>query len=471
MQMNRKSSLGANRARNTNGDFERAFERFGARVSRRHISRKMERSIREFERRVSGIKPKIKKLSNGVSVIMERDTSVHDCAVLVVFRFGSRDENARTAGRTHLLEHLLFRGPVGQDLQRAGKSISAGMNADTLRECVSFSIIANRIFAREAAETVSLLVSTADFPQEHFDLEREVVLGEFGTYADDPCLYSEERLYDVMFNIPMSRSELGLKQVIRRSEREMMLRFYMTRFTADNAFITVAGNFNESEVVKALESSLLLRQNGLRFGRKSPKQFYGKRTALRPELDLAHISIGAHGGGYKDPLLDSFFALNILLGAGAYSWLYEKVRDEFGLCYSITSDYSYYSDCGLLDVYADPALPDAVQVFSIVVELLKKVAKGEIPESEYRDAINQLAFTYIEGQNDPYDRAVTIAECFLHTGRVETAIQKVEQSLSVKSSLIAKAAQVLLANRMSVSCVAPGKPGISYRDLETDRLQ
>jgi predicted Zn-dependent peptidase len=318
-------------------------------------------------------------LDNGIQVLSERISGVRSAAVGVWIRQGAAHETASNTGVSHLLEHMVFKGTEKRSALEIADSLEGlggSLDAYTSREHTSYQ---GRILDEhlpEAMDVLSDMVLAPRIEASDLDLEREVVLEEIAQVEDTPDdivfeLHSER----VWGDHPYGRSILGTKESVRGMAAGTLQTLHSERYVGRNLVIAAAGNVEHGDVVERVESL---------FGQLGP----GDRTAsvalpnatthglqfVERDSAQTHIVFGAQGPGHAHDDRYPLVLLSSALGGGMSSRLFQRVREELGLCYSVFTYQSFYHAAGVLGVYVGTRPATAAQAAEAVRSELKQVA-------------------------------------------------------------------------------------------------
>jgi predicted Zn-dependent peptidase len=334
-------------------------------------------------------------LPNGLMVVTERMPHVRSVSVGIWVGTGSRGEAAQHNGIAHFIEHMLFKGTERRTAEEIAQSIdSAGgmLDAFTAKEMTSFNAKVLDEQLPVAFEVLSDLVLRPRFDAADIVKEKQVVLEEIKMDEDNPeNLIHELFTQNFWRGHPLGRPILGIPDTVSQFSRDALFEFYRSWYAPNNLVITAAGN---------LEHTRLLDLVAREFGSKPraeaaaagtpPSTQGGIQQRNKPELEQVHIVLGvpsyplAHERRYAATLL------NVILGGGMSSRLFQNIREQQGLAYAIFSELSPYTDSGILSVYAGTSSESAAQLIRSVVKEFRGIASEPVSESELRRAKDHL---------------------------------------------------------------------------------
>ena len=326
-------------------------------------------------------------LDNGVQVLSERIPTVRSAALGVWVRQGSAHESDEDTGISHMLEHMVFKGTERRsaaEIAMALEGLGGSLDAYTSREHTSYQA---RVLDEHVPEALDVLADLALAPrleEEDLDLEREVVLEEIAQVEDTPDdLVFELHSEGLWGGHPYGRSILGTKDSVSGMSSERLRELHAARYTGINMTVAATGNVEHAELVDRIGAFF----GGVDAGERAAKILPPGPTAtgvqrLRRDSQQTHIVFGGgvppHGHEDRFPLI----LLSSALGAGMSSRLFQKVREELGLCYSVFTYQSFYSACGVSGVYVGTRPATAERAAGAVRREMERVAIDGLPEEE-----------------------------------------------------------------------------------------
>ncbi len=364
-----------------------------------------------------------RKLKNGIRVVAERMESMNSIAMGVYVGCGSRYENEKDNGIAHFIEHMLFKGTgrrSAADIAYDMDEIGGQLNAYTSKEytCFYFRVLSEHF--EKGLDILSDMLLGSEFDSDDIKRERTVIDEEISVYEDTP----EELVFDRLQGMVWGGKNLGLEilgshESIKGFDRDMLLKHLKNNYRTDNTVIACAGNFIPERLYAALEE---------KFGDIAPvsyrneleKSVYipGKTTAWK-DIEQLHMCIAfpSLAFGEKTHCLS---VLNGVTGGGMSSRLFQRIREEKGLCYSVYSTYSSYIDTGIFMIYCalNPSnLHEALKICQNELEEIKAVG---ISETELGRIKGQLKSSFLLQDENTSSRCAKIGRNTLILGRTLT---------------------------------------------------
>ena len=366
-------------------------------------------------------------LPGGLRIVTEAMPGVRSASIGIWVRVGSRDESESLAGTSHFLEHLLFKGTstrTALDIASAMDAVGGEFNAVTDKEYTCYyATVLDRDLAL-AVDIVCDVVLSATVAARDVEVERGVVLEEIAMRDDDPGDLVHDEFATALFgSTPLGRPILGGEDSIRALTRRQVHGYYRRRYTPDAMVVAVAGNVEHGEVVR-----LVRRAFDGRLGDGAPQPpRTGPGGASEPatpvvmipdDTEQANLLLGCRGLSRHD---ESRFALGVLsaaLGGGMSSRLFQRIREERGLAYSVYSYTSAFADDGLFGVYAGCQPGKADEVLSLMATELDAAANGELTVAEIERGKGQMRGSIVLGLEDAGSRMTRIGKSELAYGEI-----------------------------------------------------
>ena len=321
-------------------------------------------------------------LDCGIHVLSEYIPSVRSASVGVWFRQGGAHEPLTDTGVSHLLEHMVFKGTERRsaaEIAMALEGLGGSLDAYTSREHTSYQARILDDHLGEALDVLADLVLDPLLRAEDLELEREVVLEEVAQVEDMPDDLVFELHSDLLWQgHPYGRSILGTKESVARMSIDTLRDLHARTYHGDNLIVAAAGNVQHERVVESVEILFGSRASGQPSGgvAKPGRTLSGEHRITRSTAQT-HVVLGTGVPGHAHKDRYPLALLSSALGGGMSSRLFQKVREEFGLCYSVYTYQSFYSASGLSGVYVGtrPATADAA-VDAICGEMARMAELG-----------------------------------------------------------------------------------------------
>ncbi|HEY7054213.1 MAG TPA: pitrilysin family protein [Mycobacterium sp.] len=377
-------------------------------------------------------------LPGGLRVVTECVPHVRSASVGVWVGVGSRDEGPSVAGAAHFLEHLLFKATptrTAVQIAQAVDAVGGELNAFTAKEHTCYYAHVLDSDLELAVDLVSDVVLNGICAPDDVELERDVVLEEIAMRDDDP----EDAIGDVFLAAlfgghPVGRPVVGTVDSVSAMTRRQLHSFHLRRYTPERMVVAVAGNVDHDQVV-----SLVRRYFGARLrpgtGAAAPRKGSG-RVAGHPTLMLGnrdaeqtHMTLGVRAPGRHWQNRWALAVLNTAIGGGLSSRLFQQVREERGLAYTVYSSVDTFAETGALSVYT-ACLPERFDdVVTVTTDVLERVARDGITDHECHIAKGSMRGGLVLGLEDSASRMNRIGRNEMNYGEhrsIEDTLAKIE---------------------------------------------
>lgn len=359
-------------------------------------------------------------LSNGIPLVMERVPGVRSVAAGIWFRRGSRHESDDTAGITHLTEHMFFQGSRRKssvELARRIDILGGQFDAGTSKEylCLTSKFLDEK--TDQALELLHEMLFEPAFPATELEKEKSVILEEIKMYMDEPEEQVNEKLLDVCWNgNPLSRPILGDPDFISRSNQTTLKMFHSALINPSNMVVAVAGNIDFDEIHTLVER---------RFGRHPAQDpaplpatpgFRTNMALVAKPLEQVYFSIGIPWHPADDPDRFTGYLINLILGGNVSSRLFQKLREGYGLTYSVLSYEASFSDCGMLIIDSSTGIDKFKQAVGLVLESLEELGSGDVSIRELDTAKTCMKSSVVMAHESSERRMGSLAKQYMMLG-------------------------------------------------------
>ena len=390
-------------------------------------------------------------LDNGAKILTEEVPYVRSVAIGIFVDVGSRDELQENSGISHFIEHLMFKGTKRRTAKQIAETLDAvggQLNAFTTKEytCYYAKVIDEHLGL--AIDLLTDMVFNSNFAAADIDRERNVILEEIKMYEDAP----DEQVHDIFVRSlwqehVLGRPIIGEAEIIKNLTSEDIIAYYKKYYVPGNLVISVVGNIKHEEVVNTL-NSLMVNLKGERPDKvlSLPKPF--KEIVCREkDTEQVHLCFGTQGLKLTHEDIYVMQVLNTVLGGGISSRLFQEVREQRGLVYSIYSYHSSYHDSGIFCIYAGLSKLNVEQVLELIVKELRDIQKNGVTEDELRRTKDQLKGNLLLSLESINVRMSRLGKSEFYLGKVTTPEEIVEKVNRVTNEGMQKMAQDILEPR------------------------
>ena len=362
-------------------------------------------------------------LPNGVRVVTEEIPSVRSVSVGAWIGAGSRDESSELSGICHFIEHMVFKGTTNRRMHHIAQrmeNVGGYLNAFTSKEYTCFYSRCLDEHLPRALDTVLDLVLNPVFPERELEREKDVVVEEMKMYEDTPDEYVFD-LFDrtVYGDGPMGRPVIGTEETVRSFDRNTLISFMQSHYTAERLVIAVAGNVDHERVVRLVEKMVAdVPGDGKPVAeREGVADEKPKRVDEHKPIQQAHLILGGRGVSVHDEERVSLSVLNTILGGGMSSRLNQNIREKYGYCYNIYSFVNMHSDTGDIGVYMGTDGSKADHAMKLIRRELDRLINRPISKTELARAKSQAKGSIMLGLENMSSRMMRIGRQELYYGR------------------------------------------------------
>ncbi len=364
---------------------------------------------------------KIKKLKCGVTVAMDKLPDYDSAAIGIWVRTGAVNEDKKIAGISHLIEHMMFKGTenrsalaIAEDVDKIGGQI----NAFTGKEATCYYIKTLSDNMDESVEILLDMFTNSLFDNEEMAREKMVIEEEMKMVSDMPDEDAMDTIAEVVFKgLPPANSILGTPASLKRINHDTIVKYIESQYTKDSIVVSVAGRFNERKLCNALEKKLA--HLGARKSQvKYPKVKYEPSFKVKvKDIEQSHLCLATRSIKLDD---DRYYALQVLsniMGGSMSSRLFQHVREQKGLAYSVFSANSSLTKMGFFNIYAGISHDKVSDAIDAIKEELLILKKESVSEQELSKAKEQLKAGYIFGQESVSSRMFNAGKNVLLRGK------------------------------------------------------
>jgi predicted Zn-dependent peptidase len=387
-------------------------------------------------------------LSNGLIVLTERMEHLRSVAMGVWIKSGSRGEPAETNGISHFVEHMVFKGTRNRSAQliaREMDSIGGNLDAFTGKETICFNVKSLANHVPIALDVLADLVLNPVFASNDIERERGVILEEIKIDEDNPDVLVHE-LFTQSFwkDHPLGKPILGTTKTVAGLNQTKLLDYHSGCFHSGNMIFSAAGNLEHDQFVQAVTEKFAALQGG-EPATELPAPVSSARILLRNKkaLEQVQICLGVPSPPITDENRYSTLILNTVLGGGMSSRLFQTIREERGMAYSVFSDLSPYRDTGTLCVYAGTSAGKALECIQLVMNEFKRLKQEPLTDEELTRAKDQLKGNILMGLESSNSRMANLARQEIYFGQFFTADEIIARIDAVQAAQVQAMAQRL----------------------------
>ncbi|MCY0094181.1 M16 family metallopeptidase [Hoeflea ulvae] len=407
------------------------------------------------------MKVKTTTLDNGVTVVTETMPHLESVALGVWVKSGSRDETADEHGIAHLLEHMAFKGThkrTARQIAEEIENVGGEVNAATSTETTSYYARVLKDHVPLAVDILHDILTNSVFDEDELTREKHVILQEIGAANDTPDDVVYDKFAEAAFrDQTIGRPILGTPETVKAFTTAQIKSYLARHYTGDRMVVVAAGAVDHDIFVKLVDERFgkSIKPTGTQL-RAIPKAIYtgGDYRESRDLMD-AQMMIGFEGRAYQ---VRDFYCSQMLaniLGGGMSSRLFQEVREERGLCYSVYAFHWGFSDSGLFGVHAATGADDLAELVPVILAELAKAADG-VEEQEINRSRAQVRSGLLMAQESPAARASQIARQMLLFGRPVSNVELMERLANITPKRLSDLSEKLFFETpITVSAIGP----------------
>jgi len=380
---------------------------------------------------------KIFKLKNGLRVVVEDIDYVNSVSVGLWVENGSRNENKSNNGISHFIEHMLFKGTEkrsSKEIAEAIEDIGGQLNAFTGKEATCYYVKILDSYLELAVEVLSDMLFNSKFAVEDIEKEKGVIIEEINMSEDSP----EDVLVDLQCistwgEDSLSLPILGTTDTIKSFTQKDIKEYVKSYYIPENSVISISGKFD----INLIEELINKYFGHWECGNKkitcySSPEIVNGVAYKKKSIEQLHLSLSFEGIELGDENIYSLLIINNILGGGASSILFQKIREEMGICYSIYSYISTYKNVGLINIYAGLNPNFALEAIKVIKDEIEAYIKTGITEEKLYKAKEQVKGNYILGLESTTSRMFSNGKSVLFLNRVNEPKIVLEKINAVK---------------------------------------
>ena len=359
-------------------------------------------------------------LDNGVRIVYEKLPYVRSAALGIWVAAGSRFESDEDAGASHFIEHMVFKGTQSRsaaELAEETDAIGGQVNAYTSKDCTCFYGKVLDTHLPRLADILSDMFLHSKFDEQDASGERGVIFEEIDMYEDDPADLVNERIYPAVYGSnPLARPVLGYKETLKGMTGEFLRGFMRRHYVGESVVLSLCGSIRDEDV-KDLAERFSAVGKGER-AKFSPAEFSPTFTVREKPIEQNHLLLAFPGTSFSDGDRFAFQLLSDILGGGSSSRLFQSVREERGLCYSVYSSGASFAETGILGVYTACGKDTERQALEVIRAEIEKLVQDGVSQKELDRVREQIKANLVMGLESTSSRCARNGKSILRLGRV-----------------------------------------------------
>ena len=404
-------------------------------------------------------------IPSGPQVFTELIPAVRSVSVGVWVPIGSRHETPATAGATHFLEHLLFKGTPRRsalDIAADIEGLGGEINAFTTKEYTCYHVRLLDEHLDVAIDVLADMLGSSLLRTSDIDAERGVVLEEIAMSEDDPLDLGRTELERELFGThPLAAPVAGTAHSVSTMRTSALRGHYRRYYTPDNYVVTVVGNASHRKVVSSVTRAFGLAESPVRAPKvsKPPQAPRSRRARVGKAFEQVNL-LRAHGGPARgDDRRYAMAVLHTILGGGMSSRLFQEVRERRSLAYSVNAFRASYSDAGVFGVHAGCAPEKLDQTREVIEAVLREVASAGLSADEVDAAKNQVKGQIVLDLEDPGMRLMRLGTRALFGEKIVGVNEGLARIDGVTTGEVCDLAEQVLTSPAVEVVVGPSEEG------------
>jgi len=407
----------------------------------------------------------VHKLPSGMRVVTESIPFVRSVSFGLWVRNGSRHETEATNGISHFIEHMMFKGTEKRSAMEIADTMDAvggQLNAFTSKEYTCYFTRTLDTHFDVALDVITDMFFHSKYDQNEINKERNVILEEINMYEDTPEDLAVDLLqYHTFPKNSLGMGILGTPETIGSFQRDDFLSFLKERYNPKNVVIAVAGNINEKEVLEKITAAFAGFKDNSKGGEETTADYSPGFCLKEKDIEQVHLCMGFPG--IKTGLDESYAlaAVNTILGGGMSSRLFQKIREQHGLVYSVYSYNASYFDTGIFLIYAALNPAQIYEVLNLISLEVRGMFTERVTEEQLAKAKEQLKSNFLLSLESAASRMNSIGRTLLMLDKVITPDELVTKIDAVDlDGFYAVCDKIFRLEQMSLSLVGKNVDGM-----------
>lgn len=400
----------------------------------------------------------IRKLSNGITVVLEPMDYLKTVAFGVWVKVGSRNENKENNGIAHAIEHMVFKGTTNRTSRQIADDmakVGGNVNAYTTKECTSYYSTTLAQHLPASIEIISDMLLNSTFEEDALIKEKGVIIEEIDMYDDSPEDVAHEMLQqEIWKDHPLGYQISGTKENVLSFTREQIIEFMDEYYVAENMIISIAGKFDLDETMQQLEQSFATVKHRKKHTEVEAPSYHRCLYTKEKDVEQIHLNIAFDSIplDHKDKYILSI--VNSIIGGGINSRLFMEIREDLGLTYSIYSYGSSHYQAGLFHIYAAMNPSQTETVFHEIFEVIDRMIQNGIDEDEMIMTVEQIKTDLVLASESAKARMSSNVKAIMTRGYIIPMEEILDELNKVTTEdVIAFAKKYLVKEKASVSFV------------------
>ncbi|MBN2000046.1 insulinase family protein, partial [candidate division KSB1 bacterium] len=400
-------------------------------------------------------------LPNGLVVVSEYMPYVRSVSIGAYIRAGSVNESPGNNGIAHFLEHMLFKGTKNKtalEIAQSLESLGGTLNGATGKENSVYHAQVLDEFVPVAIDVLTDLLQNPRFEKYNIQKEKEVILAEISHSREDPEELIVDRFYSHLFpDHPLGYLIYGTPENVRGFRLNDLQEYMDNFYTPNQTIFAAAGNIQHEKFVDLVQNTYHRKNSGYEWKTAPLSPVHvGLEFEFLTSLQQAHICIGTRVFGTGDERKYALVLMDVLLGGGMSSRLFQNIREKYGFAYSVYSFTDFMQETGVFGAYMACAPEKVEKSVDLVMKEFKKIAKNSVTNEELQRAKSQVKGNMLLGLESSGRRMRKIGETEIYSRDHLSISQLVEKIERIQTSeLVELAREFLDKSKLNITVISP----------------
>ena len=411
-------------------------------------------------------------LNNGIRIVTKKMPHVYSVSMGVWVNVGARDESSSESGLSHFIEHMIFKGTEKRTAFQIAKefdAIGGQTNAFTSAENTCYHAKVMDTHLETMVDILSDIFLNSMFDEKEVENERAVILQEIAMVEDSPDEYihllSGSNFWG---DNSLGRSVLGTREKVAGFNSHAIKGFFHKFYQPERIVISVAGNLEHNRLMDLIGPVFESIRSGNSFPERITPQGRSKVNLHQRELEQVHICLGTKGISITDPRRYAYSLMNTILGGNMSSRLFQEIREQRGLAYSVYSFISSYVDTGMFGAYAGVNPNNACKSTELILKEISRLKQMRVDPNELKDAKAHTKGNIMLASESNDNQMVRLAQNETHFGRyipLEEIANNIESV--TQDDILHLAESLFLKGRFALTLLGPVTHENDFNDILT----
>ena len=381
-----------------------------------------------------------KVTDNGITVIFDSIDNISTCSLGVFVRTGSKDELPDEDGISHVLEHMMFKGTEKRNYFEISEEVDylgASINAHTSKEETVYYINSLSEYINKSSDILFDIVTNSLFSEKELEKEKDVIIEEIKMYEDMPDDLVFELNYRDAIKGNLGKNIIGTEESVKSFTSTKINQYYSERYTKDNIVIVISGKFDKQEIIDNIEKYFgKLKDNAIQKYATIPFEFNVGNSKHEKDIKQVNICITHKGLSYMDEKRFYFDIVSNIMGGSMSSRLFQEIREEKGLAYSVYTYSQAYKEGGVISTYIGTSKESYEKAVEITLKEFTKLRENGILTKELDKAKNKFLSKIAFSMENPRSRMSILGNYYLRNKVIFEVEEVKKEIMSLEENVI-----------------------------------